>query len=107
MPIYEYGCGDCGHVFEELIMSGEVEPDECPACGTKEVGRLVSSTAFQLKGSGWYVTDYKDTGSSSKDSDPSTKDSKPSEGSSDSSKSSSDSADSGASTSSSDADTAA
>lgn len=59
MPIYEYGCGECGHEFEELVLSGESEPSECPSCGAEEIGRLVSNTSFHLKGSGWYVTDYK------------------------------------------------
>ncbi len=68
MPIYEYGCGECGHIFEEMILSGDTEPTECPACGNEEIGRLVSNTAFQLKGSGWYVTDYKDGGSKSSSS---------------------------------------
>ena len=59
MPIYEYRCQSCGHEFEEMILGKEPEPDTCPACGEKQVGRAMSAPAFQLKGTGWYVTDYK------------------------------------------------
>lgn len=57
MPIYEYSCKSCGHDFEKLQKISAPTPD-CPECG-QEVAKKVSKTSFQLKGSGWYVTDYK------------------------------------------------
>ena len=57
MPMYEYECGDCGNRFE-LIQKFSDEPvTTCPSCGGK-VRKLVSSSAIQFKGTGWYVTDY-------------------------------------------------
>jgi putative FmdB family regulatory protein len=56
MPIYEYECGKCG-VFEHSQRITEAPLAKCPTCRRK-VRRLISSTSFQLKGSGWYVTDY-------------------------------------------------
>jgi len=60
MPLYEYACSNCGHQFERLAKRGAPAPAKCPACESEgTVSRLISSTNFQLKGSGWYVTDYK------------------------------------------------
>ena len=56
MPIYEYGCEHCG-VFEEMQRITDPPLSKCPKCKRK-VRRLISQTSFQLKGSGWYVTDY-------------------------------------------------
>src|SRR5262245_54833002 len=56
MPIYEYECGKCG-VFEVSQRISEAALSKCPTCRRK-VRRLISNTSFQLKGSGWYVTDY-------------------------------------------------
>ena len=56
MPIYEYGCEHCG-VFEEMQRITDAPLSKCPKCKRK-VRRLISQTSFQLKGSGWYVTDY-------------------------------------------------
>src|SRR5215475_12318959 len=56
MPIYEYRCEKCG-VFEETQRITDPPLDRCPTCRRK-VRRLISNTSFQLKGSGWYVTDY-------------------------------------------------
>lgn len=59
MPLYEFACEACGHTFEKLQNRGADFP-ACPHCDKEgSVQRLVSSTSFQLKGSGWYVTDYK------------------------------------------------
>ena len=60
MPLYEYKCGRCGHVLEKLQSSPDAPaPEQCPGCqAVGELRRLVSNTSFQLKGSGWYVTDY-------------------------------------------------
>lgn len=51
MPIYEYHCNGCGHDFEYLVMGGS-EPDQCPACNTNTVCRLMSTCGFVSKGSG-------------------------------------------------------
>ena len=56
MPIYEYDCGTCG-TFEVTQRITDKPLRRCPTCKGK-VRKLISSTSFQLKGSGWYVTDY-------------------------------------------------
>jgi putative FmdB family regulatory protein len=58
MPIYEYECRGCGHQFEEWQKMSDSPVRKCPSCGKRKVDRLVSLSAFHLKGSGWYVTDY-------------------------------------------------
>ena len=60
MPIYEYRCERCG-TFEEMQRITAPPLERCPKCGGK-VRRLISNTSFQLKGSGWYVTDYARSG---------------------------------------------
>lgn len=57
MPIYEYECDECGHVFEALQSFSEKPLKMCTKCSGK-VHKLISQSAFHLKGSGWYVTDY-------------------------------------------------
>lgn len=58
MPIYEYECPACGHVFEEWGKASEAHKEEpCPRCGTLSP-RVISRTSFVLKGDGWYVSDY-------------------------------------------------
>src|SRR5207244_4439143 len=61
MPIYEYRCEQCG-IFEEMQRITDPPFERCPKCRRK-VQRLISSTSFQLKGKGWYVTDYPRAGS--------------------------------------------
>lgn len=56
MPIYEYQCSKCG-VFEVTQRITEDPLKKCPTCGHK-VQKLISNTSFQLKGTGWYITDY-------------------------------------------------
>ena len=56
MPIYEYKCSECG-VFEVTQRITEDPLEECPAC-QGEIKKLISNTSFQLKGTGWYITDY-------------------------------------------------
>ncbi len=58
MPIYEYECRGCGHQFEEWQKMSDSPIRKCPSCGRRKVDRIVSLSAFHLKGSGWYVTDY-------------------------------------------------
>ncbi len=60
MPIYEYQCEGCHHQFE-VIQKISAEPvKECPQCFENKAVRLVSAPGFQLKGTGWYATDFKD-----------------------------------------------
>jgi len=56
MPLYEYEC-DAGHRFEKIQKFSDLPIEKCPTCG-KPVHKLVSSPAFQFKGTGWYITDY-------------------------------------------------
>jgi len=62
MPIYEYHCSKCGD-FETMQKMSDKPLTKCPTCGRK-VTKLISSTTFQLKGSGWYITDYARKGDS-------------------------------------------
>ena len=61
MPLYEYACKKCNKHFEILQNIGTDSP-VCPDCGS-ECKKLISATSFQLKGSGWYKTDYASSGS--------------------------------------------
>lgn len=60
MPIYEFKCEHCQQEFEHLQKVSDQSRPPCPNCHSLNVGRLVSAPGFQLKGSGWYVTDFKD-----------------------------------------------
>lgn len=62
MPIYEYQCGTCGHQLEALQKFSDAPLIQCPECGKETLKKLVSSTSFQLKGTGWYATDIRDKG---------------------------------------------
>ena len=57
MPLYEYRCKSCGHIFEKIQSFSAPEEKECPVC-KGEVERLISAPAIQFKGAGWYVNDY-------------------------------------------------
>jgi putative FmdB family regulatory protein len=59
MPIYEYRCGACGHQEDHLQKIADRPLAKCPACGKKAYKKLLSAAGFQLKGSGWYATDFK------------------------------------------------
>ena len=59
MPIYEYRCRACGFEKEYLLKLSDPAISDCPSCGKAEMAKLVSAAGFQLKGSGWYVTDFK------------------------------------------------
>lgn len=61
MPIYEYQCEKCGKVSEVLQKRFDVDEAPCEACGAP-AKRIMSNTSFVLKGTGWYVTDYKANG---------------------------------------------
>ena len=62
MPIYEYRCSACGHELEALQKISESPLTECPACHAGALTKKVSAAGFQLKGSGWYVTDFRNSG---------------------------------------------
>lgn len=59
MPIYEYQCGACKHVFENLQKISDAPLTRCPDCGAEALKKLLSAPAFRLKGGGWYETDFK------------------------------------------------
>lgn len=65
MPIYEYRCSECGHEFENIQRISEPDPTNCPACDAPKPGRLISRSAFHLRGGGWYAEGYGDAGSTS------------------------------------------
>jgi putative FmdB family regulatory protein len=69
MPIYEYRCSACGHQFEILQKISDQPLTECPSCGKSTLAKLVSAAGFQLKGSGWYVTDFRDGNKKKKDAE--------------------------------------
>ena len=73
MPFYEYRCSACGHELEVLQKMSDKLLVDCPSCGEATLSKLMSAAGFQLKGSGWYVTDFKDGNKGKKDKD----DSKP------------------------------
>ena len=60
MPIYEYECNACGEQHEFIQKFSEGPKRKCPACGKSRLRKLMSAAAFHLKGSGWYVTDFRD-----------------------------------------------
>ena len=60
MPIYEYECVKCGHTLDAIQKFSDPVLTECPACHQSSLRKRISAPAFHLKGSGWYVTDFKD-----------------------------------------------
>jgi len=70
MPIYEYRCDDCGQRKDYLQKISDAPVDTCPACGSKTFAKALTAAGFQLKGSGWYATDFKGgSGSTAKAAD--------------------------------------
>ena len=59
MPIYEYRCAACGHQDEHLQKVSDAPLTKCPACGKAKYQKQLSAAGFQLKGTGWYATDFK------------------------------------------------
>jgi putative FmdB family regulatory protein len=59
MPIYEYACPDCGHQDEHMQKLADAPLSVCPSCGKTNYIKKISAAGFALKGSGWYVTDFK------------------------------------------------
>jgi len=70
MPIYEYECGACGHRFEVIQKMSDPALTGCPSCGKSELKKLISAAGFQLKGTGWYATDFKGGGQKQEKSEP-------------------------------------
>ena len=98
MPIYEYRCSSCGNEHEALQKISEPRLTTCPSCGKETLTKLLSAAGFQLKGSGWYATDFRNGGkpavkpgaqsdaNTDKKADGATADAKPAETKSESSK---------------------
>jgi putative FmdB family regulatory protein len=59
MPIYAYKCASCGHAKDVLQKISDTPLTVCPACGAAAFSKQVTAAGFQLKGSGWYATDFK------------------------------------------------
>ena len=62
MPIYEYRCGKCGFQKEFLQRLNDAPLTQCPECGKRALSKMVTAAGFQLKGTGWYATDFKTSG---------------------------------------------
>jgi len=77
MPIYEYRCTQCQHKLESLQRFSDAPLVTCPACGKDALTKLVSAAGFQLKGSGWYQTDFRGGGSKKPETDKPASDAKP------------------------------
>ena len=63
MPLYEYKCSSCGHQQEFLQKWSDAPMTVCTACGKETFSKMLTAAGFQLKGSGWYATDFKNKGS--------------------------------------------
>ena len=59
MPIYAYRCSACGHAKDVLQKLSDAPLTTCPACGAESFSKQITAAGFQLKGSGWYATDFK------------------------------------------------
>ena len=62
MPIYAYQCESCGHAKDVLQKMSDAPLTDCPACGAASFRKQLTAAGFQLKGSGWYATDFKGGG---------------------------------------------
>jgi putative FmdB family regulatory protein len=62
MPIYAYKCESCGHAKDVLQKLSDAPLTDCPACGASSFRKQVTAAGFQLKGSGWYATDFRNAG---------------------------------------------
>ena len=63
MPIYAYKCESCGFSKDVLQKMSDAPLSDCPSCGGSSFKKQLTAAGFQLKGSGWYVTDFRDNGS--------------------------------------------
>lgn len=62
MPIYAYKCAECGHAEDVMQKMSDAPLADCPACGKPALVKQLSAAGFQLKGSGYYATDFKNGG---------------------------------------------
>ncbi len=62
MPIYDYQCSSCGHKAEVMRKISAANVEACPQCGVEAFSKQLSAPSFQLSGSGWYATDFKNGG---------------------------------------------
>ena len=69
MPIYAYRCEACGHAKDVIQKFSDAPHTVCPECGADAFRKQLTAPAFQLKGSGWYVTDFRDNGKKAKKPD--------------------------------------
>ena len=69
MPIYAYKCGSCGHAKDVLQKLSDAPLSQCPSCGAEAFSKQLTAAGFQLKGSGWYVTDFRGGDGKAKDAD--------------------------------------
>jgi putative FmdB family regulatory protein len=60
MPIYDFQCTSCGHIAEMMRKMSEASTTTCPNCNKETFVKMLSAPSFQLSGSGWYATDFKD-----------------------------------------------
>ncbi len=65
MPIYAYRCAACGHSRDVLQKMSDAPLTQCPACGAEQFAKQLTAAGFQLKGSGWYATDFRNSGGGS------------------------------------------
>lgn len=79
MPIYEYRCSACGSQHEALQKLSDAPLVTCPSCRKDTLTKLVSAAGFQLKGSGWYATDFRNVSKPAAKPDAATTDGKPAE----------------------------
>jgi len=63
MPIYDYQCSSCGHKAEVMRKISAPNVEACPQCAAETFSKQLSAPSFQLNGSGWYATDFKNGGS--------------------------------------------
>jgi putative FmdB family regulatory protein len=82
MPIYEYRCASCGHQQEFLQKVSDAPRTVCTQCGKASFSKMVTAAGFQLKGSGWYATDFRNSGTkpAAKPAETPKGDAKPAEG---------------------------
>jgi putative FmdB family regulatory protein len=67
MPIYAYKCGSCGYAKDVLQKVSDAQLTVCPSCGAESFTKQITAAGFQLKGSGWYATDFKGGSTAGKD----------------------------------------
>jgi putative FmdB family regulatory protein len=65
MPIYEYACPDCGYTYDHMQKMADAPIAACPKCASTKYYKKLSAAGFALKGTGWYVTDFRDGGKKS------------------------------------------